>query len=399
MYVFLSLLIASFYVVPLFAEYGYICVPVADLITQPFELKKKPIADLYKTISLSPERHKNSCLRAHQAIFNEKVEILDYKNEQIYIALTNCYAVNMPRQMPTVAKFWTRANWVVTEQTLEQAGIDLSIFPEPFSHHTLIINTEVITLIVPWYDAVTNKIYSAGTRFVTIPARSSDDYYMVVLYDCEYKKNVYSMVDKSRAFPSFYKSRSEQKRLFVALLRQWCSLDQSIPYVWGGTSFTYTTDSNSVILEEQLNNNKIAYWNDPSISIRPYAGFDCSGLLLRAAQIVGIPYFCLNSTSALYSLKPLSSADILEEGDIIWAPGYLAVVSSITNNQLIEAQGYGRGYGSVHEISLEKRFKDISTWDDFLYFHAHHLPLQSYNSTGQIVGYIPTYFILRFLNL
>ncbi len=389
--------ILFFWFLSAYAEYGYICVPVADLIAEPFESKTSSISDLYNRISLSPERHKDSCTRIHQAIFNEKVKILDYKGEQVYIALTNCYSVQMPRQAPTAVKAWTRADWVISITELQKESIDLTIFPEPFCENNQPIHEEVITLIVPWYDPITHKTYSAGTRLITVPSLSKDINYTVILYDYENNKTVYATVPYKAAFPTSCTLPHERKKAFVELLYYWCSLEQSIPYVWGGSSFTYTSDSDTVILEEGMShNNKIAYWNDPTIVKRPYAGFDCSGLLLRAAQIVGIPYFCINSTSVLHTFVPLLREELLEEGDIIWAPGYVSIVGSIEHNELIEAQGYSRGYGNVHAISLEKRFKGITTWDDFIYFYQHRLPLQSLNRDGLAVGYVPTYFIFKF---
>jgi hypothetical protein len=75
---FIRLLVCIFFISSLLCgQVGYFCVPVADLIAQPFSKSEKySVADLYDTISISPERGKDSCLRVHQGIFNEQATSL-----------------------------------------------------------------------------------------------------------------------------------------------------------------------------------------------------------------------------------------------------------------------------------------------------------------------------------
>jgi len=63
-----------------------------------------------------------------------------------------------------------------------------------------------------------------------------------------------------------------------------------------------------------------------------YSGFDASGLILRAAQIAGLPYFYKNSTTALANLHAVLPARLPKEGDILGAvgKGLIVVVSDIT---------------------------------------------------------------------
>jgi hypothetical protein len=395
---FIRLLVCIFFISSLLCgQVGYFCVPVADLIAQPFSKSEKySVADLYDTISISPERGKDSCLRVHQGIFNEQVTILRYENQQVYIELTNCFAQSMPGQNQLPTRFWTRSDWVISEEMIDHLEIDRSIFPNPISYKEH-YRDKCITLLLPWYDSVTNTVYCAGTRFVIVKKKTDEKGYCVKLYDNTNKTATMSIVPRSIALPLSFETSAEQRYAFVELLQLWCSLDGSIPYVWGGSNFSYLCEDDFAVLQEEYKNGAmVAYWNRPGIKQYPYSGFDASGLILRAAQIVGAPYYCINSTTVANSLQPLQKGELLEEGDILWAPGYVGVVSNINRNELIEAQGYARGYGKIHAINLEKKFADIFSWKDFLYFYEHGFPLQSLNSEGQVVGTVLKYILFKF---
>ena len=174
-------------------------------------------------------------------------------------------------------------------------------------------------------------------------------------------------------------------------------MDGLIPFVWGGTSFNYVCKDEYAVLQEEYGHGKTsAFWHRPNIIERPYAGFDASGFILRAAQIVGAPFFCINSTTIGNYLRPLRKNESLEEGDILWSPGYVGVVGSFKNNELIEMQGYARGYGKLHAIPLQKRFANIYSWDDFLDYYWHSLSLQSLDIEGNIVGLNAKYILFKF---
>jgi hypothetical protein len=397
MYFFTHLLIAMMIIFSsMEGMIGYFCVPVVDLVAKPFSVSKnKSIAALYEGISISPERGKDSCLRVHQGIFNEQVTILGYQNEQVHIELTNCFSQPMPGLQCPV-QFWTRADWVISHEELDHIGIDHTIFPYPIRYDSCYQSSEeYITLIMPWYDLVTDSLYSAGTRFVII--NDLPEGYAIVLYNYQTQHTASSIVPKSIALPGSFKTADEQKKAFVELLQIWCSLDDAIPFVWGGTSFSYVCCDDKALLEQEYKDGVVrAYWNRPAIKQRPYSGFDASGFIMRAAQIVGAPFFCLNSTTVSHNLRSLQHHEALEEGDILWTPGYVAVVGSIERNELIEAQGYARGYGKMHALKLHNKFANIYSWNDFLYSYERGLPLQSLNKDGYIVNTIPKYILYKF---
>lgn len=389
-FVFLLMLNSIFFSV-MSIEVGYVCVPVADLVAQPFkENAGASIAEQYDALVLSPERGKKVCLRVHQALFNERVLILGSENQQLYVELTHCCVQSAPYRERKPVRVWTRADWIVSENELSSLGIESSLFaPVEYQKPSSLCDKNVITLVAPWHDSISGYTYSAGTRFV-VHEQSSSEGFIVAFYNHRLQHHVISVIPQSLALCS--SAIAEKRSAFIALLRFWCSLEGVIPFVWGGASFVTSCDGNFLLHEQ---NSKESYWERPSLTQRPYCGFDAATLILRAAQIVGIPYFCLNSMTILNSLPLLQRGDSLEEGDIVWAPGYVGIVGTLQNNEIIEMQGYSRGYGTLHALPLQKRYKDIYTWDDFLYWYDRSLPLQSLDSKGNVVTLLPNYIIFK----
>lgn len=376
------------------AQTGYICVPVADLIAEPFGFSSKQrVKAAYESLSVSPEQGKESCLRVHQAIFNESVTIVASKNDQVQIILKNCVSKAMMGFFDETVKVWTFKDWVITDKELNQLGIDCSIFPGSYNEKTR-CDESIISLLAPWYDDVTKIIYSAGTRFCLSPQQSNPDHYALILFDVHDKKLALSTVPKSYVVPSGFFTYEERRWLFVKLLYSWCNEGESVPFVWGGTSFSNFVSDDVVLKRSFTNNSATVSWDCSSCVTRPLSGLDASGLILRAAQICGIPYYCCNSRSIANSLSTVSFC-ALQEGDILWAPGYVGVIASLQNNEIIEAQGYARGYGSVHCISLKKRFAEIETWKDFVYCCENRIPLKSLDSQGRCVAYVPLFRVYR----
>ncbi|MBA2306888.1 hypothetical protein H0W26_02005, partial [Candidatus Dependentiae bacterium] len=98
--------------------------------------------------------------------------------------------------------------------------------------------------------------------------------------------------------------------------------------------------------------------------------------------ICGIPYFYKNTTTASQSMKTLEAEELLNKGDILWCPGHLMVITDVENNLLIEAIGYGIGYGKLHEISVDKAFKEVKNFSELVSTYRKGLPLERLNSKG-----------------
>lgn len=111
-------------------------------------------------------------------------------------------------------------------------------------------------------------------------------------------------------------------------------------------------------------NNDEQVWQYTGENRSVKSGFDCSALILRAAQIAGLPFYFRNTTTIAAHLKPLTIQDSLEDGDIIFMRGHVMVIASIKRNTCIEARSYGGGYGKVQEIHVQDLYKDITTLEE-----------------------------------
>src|SRR3990167_1494271 len=92
-----------------------------------------------------------------------------------------------------------------------------------------------------------------------------------------------------------------------------------IPYAWGGCSYTATcTDPHfqlkTTSVTKHLPQPQRRWFSYPTYNLKPATGFDCSGVILRAAQIAGLPYFYKNTVTILNNLKPLTATDELADG-------------------------------------------------------------------------------------
>ena len=177
-------------------------------------------------------------------------------------------------------------------------------------------------------------------------------------------------------------SPSARRQQFVALVRSWAhQANGFIPYVWGGCSFTHTSWPHT--FDEIETDNNQSYFALKNYLHTPKPGLDCSGLVYRAAQLVGIPYFCKNTFTIEHTLTRLQPGQQLREGDLIVVPGHVMIVSDIANNLLVEARSYHHGHGKVHEIELGKVFKDITSYTDLAAAYSSKAPLYRIDSNGK----------------
>ncbi len=384
---------------------AYICIPVADMVLKPLQsysgASAEETAHLYTTLSASPEKGEYACLRAHQGLFNEQVTIVQERGDEVQVQLTNCF-YDSPADPEPHTLFWLLKHALVTEEELQAQGVSQTIFPEPLEYTlpTSFTNPQVVTLKLPWRDPVTRTVYSAGTRFVRSIKNDTTQSYGIMLYNPKNEQQVTSAIPRTLGHVVYTGNPRKQQKDFVALLSLWATEQAQgvVPYVWGGISFTARTYAAYTLVKSTRYGQPVAYWLRPTLN-PPYSGFDSSGLILRAAQIVGIPYPYKNTTTVMHHLRPLQQHDILEEGDIIWAPGHTIVISNLERNELIESQGYVRGYGKVHTLTLSQRYKNIATYDDLraAYFNA--TPLSVLDSTGTVIAQVPQFMLLKFASV
>lgn len=357
--------ILIFLVIMIKPECGIVILPVVDLIGNPIH-QLFPHALIKKTYNKFPLQNENMnsynlCIRLHQLLFNETVEILDKNGSEICIKITNCF-YNSKNNQSYNDTYWTHKDSILSLNDIKGESPKI---PNPIRYNNISDNnSSVIVLKYPWKSSTIGLTFSAGTRFL-LSHTDENRYYYVWIYNHTKQKNEIMAIPNSYAIQENpYQSHEEKIDSFVALLKEWTKNNNDfIPYVWGGCSFTYRTNIIFKLKKKSYYKKQYSYYKrkkDPHIK----TGFDCSGLILRAAQICSIPYFFKNTTTIKNNLKAIQNFNQLKNGDIIWIPGHVMIISDIQKNLLIEARSYQQGYGIVHEIELNKVFKDVHTFKD-----------------------------------
>lgn len=352
-----------------------ICIPVANCLGAPAQSIDQSVEtqEFYSQLGCSPEKGPYSCARIHQCLFNEVGIIKEEKGEELLIEFPQFFYIK-----PDSSKahsFWVHRSSIVLISELSNPQ---ETIPEPLSFLKQ-SQQDVITLTHPWYDEVSQQWYSVGTRFVPVPQKDTETHYAVWLLHHDQSSVTY--LDKNKALSKAPPTLKEAKQLFVSLLKSWLKEDESIPYIWGGCSYINTcTPHDFICAKETRGNEELHVWRRPH---NPQYGFDCSGLVLRAAQIAGINYFYKNTTTTGHELENCTS---IEEGDLILVKGHVMVISSPEQNTLIDVYGYGGGYGCLREVTLTQAFGTIETYDDLVALAQSKKPLEIKNIEGNVTS-------------
>jgi len=364
--------------------------------TEPFtDLTSKPLSQtgilsgFVKTYSPEP----NGCIRTMQGLLNEQVlvkEISD-KTDDICVELSHVfYVANTLNSFKTTQSiYWTKGSDIAYTESFEQKELDC--LPEPISYKksTSVDNNEVVTLSEPWFDAATNKTYSAGTRFVCATDKVSKVFVPVKLLQFEGNKakTLLSCIPANICmFAKNYKTKELKRAAFVNLLKKW-SVDAEgvIPYVWGGAS--YIDRVNQYKFEKKIDfvsdkNNQttsVGYWMRPELKHAP-AGFDCSMLAVRAAQICSIPHFSRTTSTIPETLSLLDKNEELAPGDFLWVAGHVMMFSD--EDSIIASESYSPGYGAVCNTPISKRFGGVKTAQDVVKLYRENKPLIFVSKNG-----------------
>lgn len=316
---------------------------------------KDPVVDLYVQL---PVQHNpplagygysdGGCQRAHQALANEVVTIVERKGNLVKIACdTVAYGHDENTGKP-LNTFWVHKKHLIFFRHL--ADEQLYAFPAPQG-----ATDTTLVLRLPW------KQYSLGTRFVHAPEHDTEDVYGALLVTPQHPHAIKVLqIPRALARLELPLTPQQQRACFVQLaydVIDYAKKDSAngvIPYVWGGSSFVQSYEDQTFTLHNRR-------WERPG-KRNPYMGYDCSELVLRLAQTSGIPYVCKTTVVIEKMLKPLSKTDKLEPGDLIRFPGHVMIVGNIERNELLEACGYGGGFGRVHVVKLAERFLGIHNY-------------------------------------
>lgn len=359
-------------------------------------LPTKSIEELYRELPYSPETGQFSCARSFQLLFNEVVTIKEELDEEVLCEVCNAFYEDSETK-EIIKQFWMLKKNIVRLETVKTIFNDLSAVPQPYAENKSVLKSdEILTLISPYLDVETGKIYSAGTRFVRSKQFDSDKNYCAIFCDFENKQVRKLFIDRDCAFTSADLTDSESIANFVNLLKKWANQDsKKIPFLWGGCSFTQVVDpSNYQLVNAVKAGQETSYWERQDLST-PHSGFDAALIILRAAQICSMPYFFKTTFTAMQNLEPIASADSLNNGDLIWYPGALAVISDLTNNTLIASFGYKNWNGIVQTVKLSQVFENIINYDDLLEAYYKQTPLRVLNALGEFTREIPSFKILK----
>lgn len=379
-------------------------VPVTDLLNISAQLIS-PYTDsksIYASIPFSPEKESNemaylTCLRVHQAIFNEEVEILEELENEIKIKINTAFYY-LSRNNFVKNTYWTLKKNFRRLSELEESKIDINKIPPTIDCNNInyndLSNQKIIVLKLPFLDKITDKIYSVGTRFVY--KDKNEIYYTAFIYDANKNKIIESKIPKKNCLEFEKISNVKKIQNFINLLKLWVDYNNNqLPYVWGGSSMQTIPNQEKKLLKLCEIDSCVNTVNNDNEYI-PCSGFDCSGLILRGAQISGIPYFFKDCLTINKHLNPLKKEDFVEAGDLIWFCGHIIVISNVSKNLCIESRGYSSGHGKLHEIPVGKIFKGINNFNQLKEIHLKNGELQVINKLGKVTRLVNNFKILKF---
>lgn len=351
----------------------------------------------YKNIPISwgpHEQDKQVCPRTHQLLLHDIVTILDETPCEAFIQLDACYVLDAENHKQSLT------GWVLKNHLKDLNELDSKKTPALISWTNSNIdraNVKTVTLFTSFGDK-SGTIYCAGTRFIL--NRLVNMNFEVFAYSESNNDFILIEVPQSSCvFETFYYSPEEKRNHFCRLLNIWTSIPGNcIPLVWGGASVGVVCDPNNFSLQTLTNaegETRYAWTRSSKMVANVYTGVDASGVILRAAHIMGIPYFCRNSKTAAQFLTQLSPKDYPQTGDIIWLPGSLLVINDLNKNTLITTMSYTSGYGALVELPLSKVFKDIMTYQQLSHAYRSGNSLTLLNKDGSQARTVEEFKVLR----
>jgi hypothetical protein len=357
----------------LFCQKAVINAAVADLVGQQITtlVPDHSVEALYAHIPVSAGEIQSpmACLRLHQLVYNDIVDIIKIVNDQACICISQAY-YRIPSSDQPQHTYWILKKNISLLDDLDAHKICTDHIPQPisFNQENIISDKQLVTLIEPHYDKTMNMSFSAGTRFVKTSSPHKKRSSSIEVFAIDYahmKERIIKIPCNKCVIDDHIKTMEQRIHDYIQLLRTWAHQKKGcIPYVWGGTTFTKPIHSTFKEVIASGPNGDYSYYEYEKDTQHPKNGFDCSGVILRAAQICGIPYFCKNTTTIAQCLQPLKKENQLAAGDLILIKGHVMVVSDLEKNLLIEARSYGHGYGKLHEISVGDVFDGIETYSD-----------------------------------
>jgi cell wall-associated NlpC family hydrolase len=385
--------IITFHLILLPSQKAVISVPIADLIGQQIVslIPDVPAQQSYESIPVCTGEIKSSiaCPRLHQLLYNDIVEIIKIVGDEACIRTTHGYYLIPSSQQPQ-STYWTCKKNLTLFNDLIEHNISTTHIPPAadFSNPSTLACIDIVTLTEPHHDSTLRITFSAGTRFMKTPAPRKKRPTKLEVFAIDYEKMKLHKIKvplAKIAMINCTKTQEDHITDFVTVLKKWAHPKNGhIPYVWGGTSFIKPIATHFKEITKTGHNGDYSFYEYEKDTQSPKNGFDCSGVILRATQICGIPYFCKNTTTIAQCLQPLQQENSLQAGDLILIKGHVMIVSDVKNNLLIEARSYGHGYGKLHEIPLNQVFDNIETYKDLCDVYYEKKAIKRKDKNGKI---------------
>jgi hypothetical protein len=358
-------------------------VPHYAVITQPvLDLNRHQAHDA-TTVFYPAAPQTEKIQRDHQGLINERVQVIETNGDAVKIQFDNLiYDLDSSGQ--PITTFWTATKYLaLVEQLAANNLLSALANPEYGAEPTIV-------LIYPWNG------FSVGTRLRHAPENDTQDGYAIVRIDYTNNGIVSDTVPHDCALIEKKPENAQQARqLFVGIINTF--LDRVachgvVPFVWGGSSFVrpYAADQKFYLQD--------GVWHREGFTNSMYNGYDASEFVWRMAQIAGIHFPYKTTWTMERSLQPLAANGILEDGDLIWVPGGLMIVSSVEKNEVVVAHGYTSGYGCIHKLKLSECLHGITTYADLVANYHAGKPLVILGKDGGIIRTCETFKLLKLVD-
>lgn len=390
---------------------------ISGEILSGYAVIKSPVVDMNtclplcesKDLPVSPEIGK--CPRAHQGLYNEKIKLLEADGDCVKIAFDSIIYGLDEKTKKVINTFWVYKKYIIPLVTLEENNL-LQAVPS-----SVYAQEPTIFLIYPFSSEI-GEVFSVGTRFKRVQEKDNLNHngqiseYAVIIADYEQNKIIVDYIPVDCARVEIRDQDDKQARkLFVEIINNLVDrvsridkkldnasevdLECVIPYVWGGSSFVGEYPDEKFY---KKGDDKDAVWHRDGKLGEIYSGYDCSELVMRMAKMSGIDFKCKTTAIMEKLKKPLAKDGKLENGDIIWIPGHVMIVSNIEGNELIEAVGYSSGYGCVRKMELKNNFDGIETYDQLLEAYYSGKPIVRLKKDGLALKKYDNFKILKLID-
>ncbi|MCX5923502.1 MAG: NlpC/P60 family protein [Candidatus Dependentiae bacterium] len=337
---------------------SFTCVTTTQASINSIAVVKNPIIEMSGVFPIPLNQsicgNSNGCHRSHQGLYNELVSIIEEKDGCFKIACNNVVYGYDSESKEKLNSFWVHKKDLVELKKLTDETLQVIPCPKYGQEPTIV-------LTYPW------KTFSAGTRFNHIPEQDTLTAYAIKRVDFTANAILIDFIAHKNALVETKKHMKAARKLFVKNINHLIDrvsstnkkgMNNVIPYVWGGSSFTIPYQDSNFYLAD-------GSWQRTGKN-DPYSGYDCSEFVMRMAQIAGIEFPWKTTKVMEESKRALAKNEPLENGDLIWISGHVMIVSNIKRNEIIEARGYKSGYGRIHRLTLTEIFDGIKTYDDLL---------------------------------